>query len=112
MKYLIFFAFMLIAGAMNAQVPVDLQQKTMDAVVDSSHLLLIAHPTTGAPKKTTVGTAFKNNTGYIYYKATNAVVGDIPQGSWKIFKNTDTDSLFLYINDSTTLYKVNLTKVE
>lgn len=112
MKYLIFFAFMLIVVAVNAQVPIDLQQKTADVVVDSSHLLLIAHPTTGAPKKATVGTAFKNNSGYIWYKATNAVEADIPQGSWKIFKNTATDSIFLYINDSTTIYKVILSKVE
>lgn len=103
---------MLIAGAVNAQVPVDLQQKSADAVVDSSHLLLIAHPTTGFPKKATVGTAFKNNTGYIYYKTSNAEEADIPQGTWKIFKNTVTDSVFLYINDSTTIYKVILSKVE
>lgn len=112
MKYLIFFVFMLICGAVSAQVPIDLQQKTADAVADSTHLLLVAHPTTGAPKKATIGTVFKNNTGYIYYKATNPAVGDIPQGSWKIFKNTDTDSIFMYINDSTTLYKVILSKVE
>lgn len=112
MKYLIFFLFMLVAGAVKAQVPIDLQQKTADVVVDSTHLILIANPTTGAPKKATIGTAFKNNTGYIYYKATNAAAADVPQGSWKIFKNTATDSIFLYINDSSTVYKVILSKVE
>lgn len=112
MKYLIFFVFMLICGAVSAQVPIDLQQKTLDATVDTSHLLLIAHPTTGAPKKATVGTMLKNNTQQINYKATNAAVGDVPQGYFRIFKNTATDSIFLYINDSTTLYKVILSKVE
>lgn len=112
MKYLIFFAFMLIAGAMNAQVPIDLQQKTLDAVADSSHLLLVAHPTTGAPKKATIGTVVKNNTGYVNYKSSNASASDVPQGYFKIFKNTTTDSIFLYINDSTTIYKVHLSKVE
>lgn len=112
MKAIFIFILCVFGLTCSAQVPVDLHQKTATTTADSTHITLIANPTTGYPYKSTVGTLFKNHTGYIYYKATNAVEADIPQGTWKIFKNTATDSVFLYINDSTTIYKVILSKVE
>lgn len=112
MKTLLIFFFCLVGLNLSAQVPIDLHQKQATTTADSTHITLVSNPTTGYPYKSTIGTLFKNHTGYIYYKATNAVEADIPQGSWKIFKNTATDSIFLYINDSTTIYKVILSKVE
>lgn len=110
MKYLIFFAFMLIAGAMNAQVPIDLQQKTADAVTDSSHLLLVAHPTTGAPKKATIGTMFKNNAvfGRINYLATNPDSTNVSMGEFKLYINTTTDSIFFAIRDTSGLIRYHV----
>lgn len=107
MKYLIFFAFMLIAGAMNAQVPIDLQQKTPDNVADSTHLLMVAHPTTGFPKKATIGTVFKNNAvfGRINYLNANPDTTDVTLGEFKLFINTATDSIFFMIRDSTGLIR-------
>lgn len=111
MKTILIFLFCIAGFTASAQLNT-LHHLTATTTADSTYIVPVAHASTGYPAKSTIGTLFKNHTGYIYYKATNAVEADIPQGSWKIFKNTATDSIFLYINDSTTIYKVILSKVE
>ena len=112
MKTILLILFCIVGVSAYGQVPIDLHQKQATTTADSTHITLVSDPSTGYPYKSTIGTLFKNHTGYIYYKTSNAEEADIPQGTWKIFKNTVTDSVFLYINDSTTIYKVILSKVE
>ena len=112
MKSLIILFVLCLSASAFSQVPIDLQQKTATTTADSAKILLVANETSGAPYKSTVGTLFKNHVGYIFRKTSNASTSDVPANKWMVWKNTNTDSVFLYVRDSATLYKINLTKVE
>lgn len=112
MKTLIILFALCLSVSAYSQVPIDLQQKTATTTADSAKIMLVSDETTGAPYKSTIGTLFKNHTGYIFKKATNPVLADIPINMWQVVNVTSTDSVFLFVRDSAALYKINLTKVE
>lgn len=107
MKALIFFFFLFAGLPLFAQVPIDLHQRTPDNVADSTHLVLVSHPTTGLPKKATIGTVFKNNAvfGRINYLNANPDTTHVTMGEFKLFINTATDSIFFMIRDTSGLIR-------
>lgn len=131
MKTLIIIFALLLSVTAYSQVPIDLQQATNKAAVDSNYITLVSDPTSGNPYKATVGRLFNTSIktlndsfnivgtgnlaiahGPINYASATATASNIPQGTWKIFKNTATDSIFLYLNDSTTIYRIHLSKFD
>lgn len=129
-KYLLILGLFCFCGMATGQNLSQIHTLQLKPVIDSNYIFAIANPSSGFPYKATVGglvnsyfsSALKTvndsslvgigniqiNHGYLRYATNDPTIDSIPVGTFKIYKNFVTDSVHLYINDSTSFIKIPL----